>query len=33
MNPNTELSLVIFLITAVLVVNFFKNVLFHRSVS
>ena len=29
MNPNTELSLVLFLITAVLVVNFFKNVLFQ----
>ncbi len=29
MNPNTELSLVIFLITAVLVINFFKNVLFQ----
>lgn len=29
MNLNTELSLVIFLITAVLVVNFFKNVLFQ----
>lgn len=29
MNPNTELSLIIFLITAVLVVNFFKNVLFQ----
>jgi hypothetical protein len=29
MNPNTELSLVIFLITAVLVVNFFKNILFQ----
>lgn len=30
MNPNTELSLVIFLITAVLVINFFKNVLFQQ---
>ena len=29
MNPNTELSLVIFLITVVLVINFFKNVLFQ----
>jgi hypothetical protein len=29
MNLNTELSLVIFLITAVLVINFFKNVLFQ----
>lgn len=29
MNQNTELSLVIFLITAVLVINFFKNVLFQ----